>query len=145
MPYIRYIKCLICYITELWIFLDISKRSWKSIISRIPFCIPSEVIFILDSLLRTLLDFHHLNFLVTNIVERLRFFYFQVHLNNFRDNENMFYNIFRTTFSIFTCFGALHKKCPYSELFWSAFFPHLPVFSPNVVKYGKNADQNNSE
>ena len=49
----------------------------------------------------------------------------------------------------------LHKKCPYSELFWSAFFPHfsafgpntpyLSVFSPNARKCGKNADQNNSE
>ena len=56
--------------------------------------------------------------------------------------------------------SALRKKCPYSELFWSAFFPHFPafglntkrrdteylsVFSPNVGKCGKNADQNNSE
>ena len=49
----------------------------------------------------------------------------------------------------------LHKKCQYSELFWSAFFPHFPafglnterysVFSPNAGKCGKNADQNNSE
>ena len=45
---------------------------------------------------------------------------------------------------------ALRKKCPYSQLFWSAFFPHFPafglsVFSPNAEKCGKNADQNNSE
>ena len=79
---------------------------------------------------------------------------------------------------------ALRRKCPYSELFWSAFFPHsdwirremeyLSVFSPNAGKcgkirtrktantntfyalvtlrtqsecgkFGKNADQNNSE
>ena len=49
----------------------------------------------------------------------------------------------------------LRKKCPCSELFWSAFFPHFPafglnterygVFSPNAEKCGKNADQNNSE
>ena len=49
----------------------------------------------------------------------------------------------------------LHKKSPYSELFWSAFFPDFPafglnteryyVFSPNAGKSGKNADQNNSE
>ena len=55
----------------------------------------------------------------------------------------------------------LRKKCPYSELFWSAFFPHLPafglntqrqcvscylsVFSPNTGKCGENADQNNSK
>ena len=41
---------------------------------------------------------------------------------------------------------ALPKKCPCSELFWSAFFPHFPtfglntylsVFSPNVGKCGK--------
>ena len=47
----------------------------------------------------------------------------------------------------------LRKKCPYSELFWSAFFPHFPafwlntesVFGLNAGKCGKNADQNNSE
>ena len=50
------------------------------------------------------------------------------------------------------------KKCLYSELFWSAFFPHflafdwirrdtwyLSLFSPNAEKCRKNADQNNSE
>ena len=51
--------------------------------------------------------------------------------------------------------GALRKKCPYSVLFWSAFFqhsdrirrdsPYLSVFSSNAGKFGKNADQNNSE
>ena len=51
--------------------------------------------------------------------------------------------------------NTLHKKSPYSELFWSKFFPHsdwlrrdtkyLPLFSPNAGKYGKYADQNNSE
>ena len=49
----------------------------------------------------------------------------------------------------------LGKKCPYSESFWSAFFPHFPafglntercgVFSPNSGKCWKNADLNNSE
>ena len=59
----------------------------------------------------------------------------------------------------------LHKKCPYSEFFWSAFSPHFPAFGPNTVRYsvfslnterysvfspnagkcGKNADQRNSE
>ena len=40
----------------------------------------------------------------------------------------------------------LRKKSPYSELFWSAFFSeYLSVFSPNVGKSEKNADQNNSE
>ena len=39
----------------------------------------------------------------------------------------------------------LRKKCPYFELFWSAFFPHFPAFGLNTEKCGKNADQNNSE
>ena len=39
----------------------------------------------------------------------------------------------------------LNKNCPFSELFWPTFFPHFPVFSPNVEKCGKNVDQNNSE
>ena len=45
------------------------------------------------------------------------------------------------------CLYALHKKSPYSELFWSAFFPNFPavglnrtpylsVFSPNAGKCG---------
>ena len=34
-------------------------------------------------------------------------------------------------------YPTLHKKSPYLELFWSAFFPHFPGL--------KNADQNNSE
>ena len=50
---------------------------------------------------------------------------------------------------------SLRKKCPYSELFWTAFFPHFPafrlntpylsVFSSNAGKCRKKADQNNSE
>ena len=47
---------------------------------------------------------------------------------------------------------SLRKKWPYSELFWSAFFPYFPafdqylsVFSPYVRKCQKNADQNNAE
>ena len=39
----------------------------------------------------------------------------------------------------------LRKKCPYAELFWSAFTEYLYVFSPNAGKCGKYADQNNSE
>ena len=31
---------------------------------------------------------------------------------------------------------SLHKKCPYSELFWSAFFPHFPSFGLNTKRYG---------
>ena len=47
------------------------------------------------------------------------------------------------------------KKCPYSELFWSAFFLHFSALRLNTERYGvslriqskcgKNADQNNSE
>ena len=50
---------------------------------------------------------------------------------------------------------ALRKKSPYSELFWSAFFPHFPAFGLDTERYGlslhiqskcgKNADQNNPE
>ena len=40
---------------------------------------------------------------------------------------------------------ALRKKSPYSELFWSAFFPDFPAFGVNMGKSGKNANQNNSE
>ena len=48
---------------------------------------------------------------------------------------------------------SLRKTSPYSESFWSAFFPDFPAFglntkrysSPNAGKSGKNADQNNSE
>ena len=31
------------------------------------------------------------------------------------------------------CFHALRKKCPYSELFWSAFFSHFPTFGLNMA------------
>ena len=31
---------------------------------------------------------------------------------------------------------ALRKKCPYSELFWSAFLPHFPAFGLNTERYG---------
>ena len=41
--------------------------------------------------------------------------------------------------------STLRKRSPYSNLFWSAFFPHFPVFSSNAGKCGKNVDQNNSE
>ena len=30
----------------------------------------------------------------------------------------------------------LRKKCLYSELFWSAFFPHFLAFGPNTERYG---------
>ena len=49
----------------------------------------------------------------------------------------------------------LRKKCPYSKLFWFAFFPFFLafglnteryfVFSRNAGKCRKNADQNNSK
>ena len=59
-------------------------------------------------------------------------------------------------FSHLQYFKNIHcVKCPYSELFWSAFFPHsdwirrntkkYSVFSPNEGKRGENADQNNSD
>ena len=50
--------------------------------------------------------------------------------------------------------NTLRKKCPYSELFWSAFsririkygeILHLSVFSTNAGKCGRKADQNNSK
>ena len=37
--------------------------------------------------------------------------------------------------SLNTCL-TLRKKCPYSELFWSAFFPHFPAFGLNTERYG---------
>ena len=43
---------------------------------------------------------------------------------------------------------ALHKKCPYPELFWSAFCPHFPATGLNTERYSislQNADQSNSE
>ena len=44
---------------------------------------------------------------------------------------------------------ALRKKCPCSELFWSAFFPHFLAFRLNTLSVfspmRENADQNNSE
>ena len=30
---------------------------------------------------------------------------------------------------------SLHKKCPYSELTWFAFFPHFPAFALNAERY----------
>ena len=32
--------------------------------------------------------------------------------------------------------GVLRKNCPYSELSWSAFFPHFPAFGLNTKRYG---------
>ena len=31
---------------------------------------------------------------------------------------------------------SLRKKWPYSELFWSAFFPYFPAFGLNTERYG---------
>ena len=49
----------------------------------------------------------------------------------------------------------IREKYPYSELFWSVFFPHFPAFGLNTKGYGvslciqsecgKNADLNNFE
>ena len=52
---------------------------------------------------------------------------------------------FSLLLNFFILTHSLRKKTSYSELFWSAFSPHFPVFNPNVGKCGKNADQNNSE
>ena len=46
---------------------------------------------------------------------------------------------------------ALRKKCPYSELFWSAFsrirteYGEILRFFPYSVRMRENADHNNSE
>ena len=46
---------------------------------------------------------------------------------------------------------SLHKKCPYSELFWSGFsriwneYEEIRRISPYLVRIQENADQNNSE
>ena len=46
---------------------------------------------------------------------------------------------------------SLRKKCPYSELFWSVFFPirteygEIQSISPCSVRTRENMDQNNSE
>ena len=31
--------------------------------------------------------------------------------------------------------ATLRKKCPYSGLFWSSFFPHFPAFGLNTERY----------
>ena len=56
------------------------------------------------------------------------------------------YNVWRTFFNI-----SLREKCPYSELFWSAFFgirieyEEILCISPYSVRIRENAEQNNSE
>ena len=46
---------------------------------------------------------------------------------------------------------SLREKCPYSELFWSAFFririeyEEILCISPYSVRIRENAEQNNSE
>ena len=41
---------------------------------------------------------------------------------------------------------SLHKKCPFSELFWSAFSRIWTEYgAPYSVRMRENADQNNSE
>ena len=37
--------------------------------------------------------------------------------------------------------AALRKKCPYSELFWSAFSLHFTAFGLNTERYQLNANQ----
>ena len=43
--------------------------------------------------------------------------------------------------------STLRIKCPYSQLFWYAFFSHFSASgrNPNAGKCGENADQNNFE
>ena len=47
--------------------------------------------------------------------------------------------------------NSLRKRCPYSELLWSAFFPiwteygEIRSISPYLVQMWANADQNNTE
>ena len=40
---------------------------------------------------------------------------------------------------------SLRKKCPYSELFWSAFSRIRTEYGPNAGKCGENEHQNNFE
>ena len=47
--------------------------------------------------------------------------------------------IFLRVFPNFKCLQrriSLRKKCPYLELFWSAFFPHFHAFGLNTERYG---------
>ena len=52
---------------------------------------------------------------------------------------------------IYLVSDTLHEKCPYSELFWSAFsriwteYGEILCISPYSVRMRENADQNNSE
>ena len=48
------------------------------------------------------------------------------------------YNLVRNIVEKVTRLGkiARRKKCPYSELFWFAFFPHFPAFGLNTERYG---------
>ena len=52
---------------------------------------------------------------------------------------------FLSQFLIVSDWLTMRKKSRYSELFWSAFFPHFPAFELNTGKCGKNADQNKFE
>ena len=57
--------------------------------------------------------------------------------------------ISRSNFTLIFRYFTLRKKCPYSELFWPAFFCILTkygeILSPYSVRMRENADQNNSE
>ena len=55
---------------------------------------------------------------------------------NFISFMNAVFNweIFSEKVGKFDCFP-LRKKCPYSELFWSAFFPYFPAFGLNKERY----------
>ena len=66
---------------------------------------------------------------------------------NLSDNNR---GVFRTLSSIYNGVSP-RKKCPYSELFWSAFsrirteYGEIRSISPYSVCMRENADQNNSE
>ena len=36
-------------------------------------------------------------------------------------------------------YSILHKRCPYSHLFWSAFNPHFPTLGLNKFRIRENA------
>ena len=58
---------------------------------------------------------------------------------------------FLSSLHFYVGYNGVHEKCPYSELFWSAFFRirteygEIRTISPYSVQMRKNADQNNSE
>ena len=57
----------------------------------------------------------------------------------------MEHNIFFRPISVWwniLLLNTLRKKYPYSELFWSAFFPHFPTFELNTERYSVRMREN---